>query len=105
MLVDLFTVVIVLICVYTLRHYVFTLSRVFGRQRQPYCDVDCADWPMVTILIAAHNEEAVIADCINALLQVDYPADKLKLVPVNDRSTDRTRQIIDDLIEKNPGRI
>ncbi|HVZ17482.1 MAG TPA: glycosyltransferase family 2 protein [Terriglobales bacterium] len=105
MLVDLFTVVIILICVYTLRHYVFTLSRVFGRQRQPYSDIDCADWPKVTVLIAAHNEEAVVADCINALLQVDYPADKLKLVPVNDRSTDRTREIIDDLVAKNPGRI
>lgn len=105
MLVDLFTVVIILICIYTLRHYMFTISRVFGRQRQPYSDVDCADWPFVTILIAAHNEEAVIADCIAALLQVDYPADKLKIVPVNDRSTDRTREIIEGWVERNPGRI
>ncbi len=105
MLVQLFTIVIVLICVYTLRHYVFTLNRVFGRQRQPYADVDCADWPFVTVLIAAHNEEAVIADCIQALLQVDYPPERLKLVPVNDRSTDRTREIIDDFVERYPGRI
>lgn len=105
MLVQLFTVVVVLICVYTLRHYVFTLNRVFGKQRQPYSDVECADWPFVTILIAAHNEEAVIADCIQALLQVDYPADKLKIVPVNDRSSDRTREIIDDFVARYPGRI
>ena len=105
MLVDLFTVVIVLICVYTLRHYVFTVSRVFGRQRQPYCDIDCADWPAVTVLIAAHNEEAVISDCIAALLEVDYPKNKLKIVPVNDRSTDRTKEIIDDWVARNPGRI
>ena len=105
MLVDLFTVVIVLICVYTLRHYVFTISRVFGRQRQPYSDIECADWPAVTVLIAAHNEEAVISDCIAALLEVDYPADKLKIVPVNDRSTDRTKEIIDDWVARNPGRI
>lgn len=105
MLVDLFTVVIVLICVYTLRHYLFTLSRVFGRQRQPYSDIDCADWPAVTVLIAAHNEEAVISDCIAALLEVDYPPDKLKIVPVNDRSTDRTKEIIDDWVARNSGRI
>jgi cellulose synthase/poly-beta-1,6-N-acetylglucosamine synthase-like glycosyltransferase len=105
MLVDLFTVVIVLICVYTLRHYVFTISRVFGRQRQPYSDIECADWPAVTVLIAAHNEQAVISDCIAALLEVDYPADKLKIVPVNDRSTDRTKEIIDDWVARNPGRI
>ena len=105
MLVQLFTVVVVLICIYTLRHYVFTINRVFGRQRHAYSDVECADWPFVTILIAAHNEEAVVADCIQALLQVDYPANRLKIVPVNDRSTDRTREIIDDLVERYPGRI
>jgi len=105
MLVDLFTVVIILICVYTFRHYVFTISRVFGRQRQPYSDVECADWPKITILIAAHNEEAVISDCIRALLEVDYPHDKLKIVPVNDRSTDRTGEIIDDWVARYPGRI
>jgi cellulose synthase/poly-beta-1,6-N-acetylglucosamine synthase-like glycosyltransferase len=105
MLVDLFTVVIALVCIYTLRHYVFTLSRLFGSQRHPYCDVETADWPMVTVLIAAHNEEAVIADCIQALLDVDYPKDRLKLVPVNDRSTDGTRNIIEKFVERNPGRI
>ena len=105
MLVHLFTVVIVLICIYTLRHYIFTLSRVFGRQRQPYADIEAADWPFVTVLIAAHNEEAVIADCIEALLQADYPVEKLKIVPVNDRSKDRTRDIIDSLVTRYPGRI
>jgi len=105
MLVYLFTIVIVLICVYALRHYVFTLRRVFGRQRHPYADVDHADWPSVTVFIAAHNEEAVIADCIEALLQADYPRDRLKIVPVNDRSTDRTREIIDGFVKRFPGRI
>ena len=49
----------------------------------------------VTVLIAAHNEEAVIAQSIESLLEVDYPLDRLQLMPVNDRSKDRTREIID----------
>ncbi len=105
MLLALFTAVVVLICIYTIRHYCFTISRIIGEQRHPYIDVDSADWPAVTVLIAAHNEEAVVGDILTALLEVDYPAEKLAIVPVNDRSQDRTREIIDSYVEKHPGRI
>src|SRR5229473_1015835 len=105
MLLHLFGTVIVLICIYTLRHYCFTLNRIACEQRHPYIDIDTADWPAVTVLIAAHNEEAVVADILTALLDVDYPEGKLSIVPVNDRSADRTREIIDSFVEKYPGRI
>jgi cellulose synthase/poly-beta-1,6-N-acetylglucosamine synthase-like glycosyltransferase len=97
--------IVALVAAYSARHYVFTLSRVFGRQRHPYIDIDVADWPTVTVFIAAHNEEAVIAGSLSALLQVDYPIDRLTLTPVNDRSTDRTREIIDSFVAKHPGRV
>jgi cellulose synthase/poly-beta-1,6-N-acetylglucosamine synthase-like glycosyltransferase len=102
MLLLLFRITLLLICIYTARHYYFTLNRLFGRQRHPYIDLESADWPAITVLIAAHNEEAVIADILHALLEVDYPAARLSIVPVNDRSTDRTRQIIDEFVEQHP---
>ena len=102
MLLALFRITLLLICVYTLRHYFFTLNRLFGKQRHPYLDLECADWPAITVLIAAHNEEAVIADILRALLEVDYPADRLTIMPVNDRSTDRTREIIDEFVVRHP---
>src|SRR5438105_15778792 len=105
MLVHVFAVVMALICIYTLRHFCFTMNRVLGEQRHPYVDIEIADWPAVTVFIAAHNEEAVIADAIQALLQVDYPAGKLSIVPVNDRSSDRTRDIIDDFVRRHSDRI
>ena len=105
MLLHLYFTLILIICIYTLRHYALTMNRVIGRQRHPYIDIETADWPAVTVLIAAHNEEAVIADIIKALLEVDYPQDKLSMVPVNDRSTDRTREIIDEYVARYPGRI
>ncbi len=97
--------VISLILIYTLRHYVFTFNRLFGRQRHPYAALDTLDWPAVTVLIPAHNEEAVIADSIGNLLKVDYPADRITIIPVNDRSQDRTREVIDECVAQNPGRI
>lgn len=102
MLLHLFRLTLLLICIYTARHYFFTLNRVFGRQRHPYIDVESANWPDVTVLVAAHNEEAVVADILKALLEVDYPEDRLTIIPVNDRSTDRTREIIDEIAEQNP---
>src|SRR5438270_4911875 len=97
--------IVTVICVYTARHYWFTLNRLFGFQRHPYIDTDTADWPPVTILVAAHNEEKVIASILSALMTVNYPADKMLVIPVNDRSQDRTREIIDRFVRDFPGRI
>ncbi|MDY7575210.1 glycosyltransferase family 2 protein [Actimicrobium sp. CCI2.3] len=97
--------IVLIMALYGVRHFVFTLSRLFGKQRHPYIDIDQANWPMITVFIAAHNEEKVIAGCIEALLDTNYPADLLKIVPVNDRSLDRTREIIDSYVARFPGRI
>jgi cellulose synthase/poly-beta-1,6-N-acetylglucosamine synthase-like glycosyltransferase len=97
--------IVILISVYTARHYLFTLNRLFGFQRHPYIDIDTAAWPPVTVLVAAHNEEKVVAHILAALMGVNYPKDKMLVVPVNDRSTDRTREIIDRFCEDHPGRI
>ena len=98
-------VIVMLLVAFTIRHYMFTFSRLFGRQRQPYLDIQMGTWPKIVVFIAAHNEEQVIADSINALLAVDYPREQLTIVPVNDRSTDGTKDIIDRLAAENPGRL
>ncbi|HKT33957.1 MAG TPA: glycosyltransferase family 2 protein, partial [Nitrospira sp.] len=97
--------IVAAICIYTVRHYFFTLNRLFGFQRHPYVDIDTANWPKVTVLIAAHNEEKVIANILTALTEVNYPPEKLLIVPVNDRSTDGTGKIIDQFVAAHPARI
>src|SRR5580698_9631797 len=96
--------IVTVITLYTVRHYFFTLNRLFGFQRHPYIDTDTADWPEITVLVAAHNEEKVVANILSALMTVKYPDDKMLVIPVNDRSTDRTREIIDEFVERFPGR-
>jgi cellulose synthase/poly-beta-1,6-N-acetylglucosamine synthase-like glycosyltransferase len=49
--------------------------------------------PTVTLVVAAYNEESVIARRIENLLELDYPADKLQIVVTSDASTDRTEEI------------
>lgn len=93
------------LAVYTARHYFFTLNRLFGKHRQPFVDVLQADWPSLTVFVPAHNEERVIRDSLDALLTCDYPEDRLKIVPVDDRSKDGTRAICEEYRENYPGRV
>ena len=100
-----YNIIITLIIIYTIRHYIFTFNRLHGKQRHPYIDIDTAVWPSVTVLVAAHNEETVIEHSLDALIEVHYPRDKLKIVVVNDRSQDRTSEIVEQYVEKYPGLI
>lgn len=56
-----------------------------------------AAWPALNIVIAACNEEEGIEAAIKSLLLQDYP--NLKVILVNDRSTDNTGNIIEKLAE------
>jgi cellulose synthase/poly-beta-1,6-N-acetylglucosamine synthase-like glycosyltransferase len=49
--------------------------------------------PTVTVIVAAYNEEAVIARRIENLLALDYPKDKVQIVVTSDASSDRTEEI------------
>jgi cellulose synthase/poly-beta-1,6-N-acetylglucosamine synthase-like glycosyltransferase len=97
--------IVALIVVYTIRHYIFTLNRLFGRHRQPYVDIGTAPWPAVAVFVPCHNEEKVIGHMLDALLGADYPVDRLVIIPIDDRSTDRTAQVVDDYAVQFPGRI
>lgn len=57
-------------------------------------------FPFVSILIPAHNEEIVIESTLNAILELNYPRDRVEVIVVNDSSTDRTGQILDQYAEK-----
>lgn len=96
---------VLVLAVYALRQVLFALNRWLAPVRYPYPDLQTVDWPLVTVFIAAHNEERVIADSLRSLLESDYPRERLHIVPVNDRSTDATEAIIDRWVQAHPGRI
>ena len=56
--------------------------------------------PSVTICIPARNEEDHIADCLRSVLALDYP--RFDVIVVDDRSTDRTPGILDQLAASDP---
>jgi len=55
--------------------------------------------PRVSIIVPARNEEETIEPALRTLLSLDY--DNYEVIAVNDRSTDRTGEIMEDL-QKSP---
>lgn len=90
----------IILVIYAIRHMFFTLNRSIGTQKIAYHDIIDSDLPKVTVLIPMHNEEKVINNILNSLINVDYPKDKLEIIPINDHSTDKTKEILESYSSK-----
>jgi len=55
----------------------------------------------VTILINARNEEGSIEECLNSLLNQDYDKNKYKILVMDDASSDRTGEIVREMMRKH----
>lgn len=83
----------------------FLLTLVLRRAMPRGADAPAMErpWPRVSIVVAAMNEEQEIEGAVRSMLALDYPA--LEVVAVNDRSTDRTGEILDALAREQPERL
>jgi cellulose synthase/poly-beta-1,6-N-acetylglucosamine synthase-like glycosyltransferase len=59
------------------------------------------EFPFVSVLFAARNEEDCIAQRIENLLSLDYPADRMEILVASDASTDRTDEIVRGYEDRN----
>lgn len=57
------------------------------------------DFPLVSILVPARDEERNIAICVQSLLNQDYPA--FEILVLDDQSSDRTFSILDEISQAN----
>lgn len=53
-------------------------------------DPEPSYFPSVAFLVPAYNEEEHVEECLDSLLNQDYPSDKLDIIAINDGSTDST---------------
>src|SRR6267154_4780301 len=75
-------------------------------------DICCGEWdrnpvspsgnPRVSIIVPARNEEESIEQALTQLLALDY--DNYEIVAVNDRATDRTGEIMENLAAESSAR-
>lgn len=85
-----------IICLYILQ----TLFIYIGTFRLKYPKSN--HLPCISVLVALRNEEKTLQACVNSLLRLDYPTDLLQILLINDRSGDRTPEIIETFKKQSP---
>ncbi len=88
--------------IFLIRQLTFSIFIHYTKQRSPYRRFDLNRWPTVTVLVPAHNEEKVIEGCLSAMSKLDYPTHALTVLVINDRSTDRTQEIVERWMSATP---
>jgi cellulose synthase/poly-beta-1,6-N-acetylglucosamine synthase-like glycosyltransferase len=88
---------------YFVRHLLFSVSAMQeASQRANLVTTDRAFRPRVSVLVACKDEVAVIDGLVQSLLRLDYPADLLQIVIVDDGSSDGTGMVLDRLATVHP---
>jgi cellulose synthase/poly-beta-1,6-N-acetylglucosamine synthase-like glycosyltransferase len=60
--------------------------------------------PALSVILAARDEERSVGDSLPSMLAQDYSG-MIEVLAVNDRSTDRTGEILEELATKHPDRL
>jgi cellulose synthase/poly-beta-1,6-N-acetylglucosamine synthase-like glycosyltransferase len=77
------------------------LLRLLSRGSRPaFPGADPPEWPMVSIVVPAYNEEASIRRTIESLLALDYPAERRQILIVSDCSSDLTDAIVAEYADR-----
>jgi len=88
-------VVVTLLALFRVLFYTFCALR-HRRMEKAEQPVIPGELPPVSVLLAAYNEERVIASTISHLLEADYPA-PLEVIVVDDGSKDGTSRVVSEI--------
>jgi glycosyltransferase involved in cell wall biosynthesis len=61
--------------------------------------------PTISVLMPAYNYARYVARAITSVLEQDYPPELLRLVVVDDGSTDDTAAVVQELVRLHPARV
>lgn len=67
----------------------FLIGLLFRRSKRK-----CLDRPKVTVVVAARNEEEHLPECLQSLVEQDYPETLLEVIVVDDDSSDGTSRVV-----------
>ncbi len=90
-----YNIAIAALCAYILIQCINMASIQLANEDEPDEVLTDEQLPMVSVLVAARNEEQNIWRCLAALEQMDYPKDKIEFLIGNDQSEDKTCEMIE----------
>jgi cellulose synthase/poly-beta-1,6-N-acetylglucosamine synthase-like glycosyltransferase len=75
------------------------------KQTSALTDNKITGFPKFSIIVPTKNEETVIRRCLDGIMNIDYPKDKLQVIVVDGKSGDNTLKICMEFAEKYPENI
>ncbi len=90
-------VAIIFITGFVYLSYIEDFRKGLTRIRNILPDINSQVLPKLTVIIPARNEEKVISRTINSVINQNYPEDLFDVVAVDDRSSDGTGEIMDNM--------
>lgn len=94
-------VLIYIVCYFGLFTSFYFLILLFENRFQ-IKDKQLKNFPFVTIIVPAYNEEKTLKKTVESLAALDYPKDKYEVLIVDDGSKDKTYSIAKSLESKSP---
>lgn len=91
------TLFIIIISAYFIQAFLLSVGA-----KKKFSKINEDELPKATVIVAARNEENNIKNCLISLSELNYPADKLEIIIVNDHSEDNTEKIIKEFISDKP---
>jgi cellulose synthase/poly-beta-1,6-N-acetylglucosamine synthase-like glycosyltransferase len=93
------TIALGLLTIFTI-YYIYFITRIhiglLSLQQAPAA----VRQPVVSVLVAARDEEKSIGSCLQSLIQQSYPSNKYEIIVVDDGSTDTTASIVQSFSER-----
>ena len=56
--------------------------------------------PVISVIVAAHNQERYISRCLRSLLAQSIAREKFEIVVINDGSTDHTPSVLEEFVDE-----
>lgn len=94
---------LLVLVVFTNRYVLGSLLRVSDRRTQADYNVDPPAWPSVTIVVPVFCEGPSVLQTAASFAALDYPADRLSVIFVDDCSTDDTFEHLQAACARYPG--
>jgi cellulose synthase/poly-beta-1,6-N-acetylglucosamine synthase-like glycosyltransferase len=92
-------ILVIAIAAYSVRTVLFLIGNYIENKKDRKSG-ESVEFPLVSVIIPARNEEENIEQCIRSVALNNYPQSRYEIIIVNDRSTDKTGEILTTLESK-----
>lgn len=103
MFVDILIWIAYFLAIFFIVYWLLLLLEKYSEIKKDYSEkIVLKDFPFVSVLVPAYNEEKTIHKTLASLVKLNWPKNKLEIIVIDDGSSDKTSKITSDFIKNHP---